>query len=210
MQLQNKCSPTAIGSTLPTIMGPLGIQPDSSLQAVLSSLHGIRGPDKHGWYTAFCPFHDDRHHPNLRLRETGFRCMACGENGGLKKIAIKLSIPLMEKKQMSKVIAATYDYKDEKGVLLFQVVRYQPKAFRQRRPIGKNRWAWDLDGVPRALYLLPELIASPKDVPVYVPEGEKDVEALHSLGLVATCNSGGAGKFTDEIKQPLTNKFISN
>lgn len=31
-------------------------------------------------------------------------------------------------------IVATYDYTDEHGELLFQVVRHEPKNFRQRRP----------------------------------------------------------------------------
>jgi len=56
---------------------------------------------------------------------------------GPEKNCYKVKHSFDGEKQMSKVIAATYDYKDEKGVLLFQVVRYQPKAFRQRRPIGK-------------------------------------------------------------------------
>ena len=35
-------------------------------------------------------------------------------------------------------IVETYDYRDEGGALLFQVVRLDPKDFRQRRPDG--RW----------------------------------------------------------------------
>jgi hypothetical protein len=31
-------------------------------------------------------------------------------------------------------VVATYDYTDDKGGLLYQVVRYEPKSFRQRRP----------------------------------------------------------------------------
>ena len=31
-------------------------------------------------------------------------------------------------------IVATYDYRDEAGELVFQVVRYEPKDFRQRKP----------------------------------------------------------------------------
>ena len=31
-------------------------------------------------------------------------------------------------------IIKTYEYFDEKGELLFEAVRYEPKAFRQRRP----------------------------------------------------------------------------
>jgi hypothetical protein len=54
--------------------------------------------------------------------------------------------------QKSKIVA-TYDYVDESGVLLFQVVRFKPKDFRQRRPGLKNgkKWAWNLDNTPRPL-----------------------------------------------------------
>ena len=44
----------------------------------------------------------------------------------------------------------TYDYTDEKGDLLFQCVRYQPKDFRQRRPAfpnGQLSWIWNMQGV---------------------------------------------------------------
>jgi len=38
---------------------------------------------------------------------------------------------------------------------------------------------------------------------VLIVEGEKDVEAARKLGLVATCNSGGAGKWRDEYSEML-------
>src|SRR5262245_13756883 len=41
-------------------------------------------------------------------------------------------------------IVATYDYVSETGDLLYQVVRYEPKTFRQRRPNGTDGWAWKL------------------------------------------------------------------
>src|SRR4051794_14313582 len=37
-------------------------------------------------------------------------------------------------------IVAAYDYPDENGELLFQVVRLEPKDFRQRRPDGRGGW----------------------------------------------------------------------
>src|SRR5215831_4143177 len=41
-------------------------------------------------------------------------------------------------------IVKTYDYRDETGELLFQVVRFDPKGFRQRRPDGRGGWIWNL------------------------------------------------------------------
>ena len=46
---------------------------------------------------------------------------------------------------------------------------------------------------------MPELLASSLETPVFISEGEKDVDRLTSLGLVATCNSEGAGKFRKEL-----------
>ncbi len=62
-------------------------------------------------------------------------------------------------------IVSTYDYADEDGAPLFQVVRLDPKAFRQRRPARpddppdkvKDGWVWSLEGVRRVLFRLPEL-----------------------------------------------------
>lgn len=91
-------------------------------------------------------------------------------------------------------IEATYDYQDERGNMLFQVVRFAGKKFRQRRPNGPG-WLWQLDSVRRVPYRLPRLIANP-EAAVYIVEGEKDVETLERAGCVATCNPQGAGKWS--------------
>jgi AAA domain-containing protein len=95
-------------------------------------------------------------------------------------------------------VIATYDYTDEGGTLLYQVLRLEPKDFRQRRPDGAT-WTWKLDGVRRVPYRLPELIeALANERPVFVVEGEKDVDALSAINVPATCNPHGAGKWRDE------------
>jgi len=94
---------------------------------------------------------------------------------------------------------ATYDYLDEAGKLLYQVLRLEPKDFRNRRPDGAGGWQWKLDDVRRVLYRLPELLeALANEHPVFVVEGEKDVDALWSLKIPATCNPHGADKWRDE------------
>ena len=92
-------------------------------------------------------------------------------------------------------IVATYDYRDGRGELLFQVVRYTPKGFRQRRPDRAGGWTWSTKGVERVLYKLPELLAADRDETVFICEGEKDADNLAALGLVATTAPGGAGKW---------------
>src|SRR5262245_16625521 len=73
-------------------------------------------------------------------------------------------------------IVAEYDYRDAGGYLVCQVVRFEPKNFRQRTRFG-DEWIWGLNGVRPPLYRLPELLASSPEEWVFVVEGEKDVEA---------------------------------
>src|SRR5258708_29203172 len=79
---------------------------------------------------------------------------------------------------------------------------------REDRPDGKRSWQEHLagaewkrgrGGAPLVLFRLPETRAAiSRGETVYVPEGEKCVEALVALGLPATCNPGGAGKWRPE------------
>lgn len=103
-------------------------------------------------------------------------------------------------------IVATYDYCDESGQLLFQVVRFEPKTFRQRRPdpTARDGWTWKLEGTRRVLYRLPGLLAAlATGEPVFIAEGEKDVAALVERGFCATCNPGGASKWLDDYTATL-------
>jgi hypothetical protein len=85
-------------------------------------------------------------------------------------------------------IVTTYDYTDESGSLLYQVVRYQPKAFKQRHPDGRGGWVWRKNA-QQVLYRLSEVLEAPI---VFVVEGERDVETLREHGFVATTNAGGS------------------
>ena len=75
-------------------------------------------------------------------------------------------------------------------------VRLAPKNFRLRRPDGNGGWLWNLDGIEPVLYRLPEVLkAKQAGGVIYIVEGEKCVETVRSLGLAATCNPMGAGKW---------------
>jgi KaiC/GvpD/RAD55 family RecA-like ATPase len=101
-------------------------------------------------------------------------------------------------------IVETYDYCDENGTLLFQVVRFEPKDFRQRRPDGHGGWNWKLGDIRRVPYRLPELIrAVAAGETIYIPEGEKDCDNLRAIGLAATTNPGGAKKWRGEYSEYL-------
>src|SRR5262245_2169988 len=131
-------------------------------------------------------------------------------------------------------VVATYDYV-EGGCLRFQVVRFWPKSFAQRRPI-RGGWAWTLAGgafhrqgdtwkrrgqgetsadgdiilepVRPFLFHLDELDTARPECPVFVVEGEKDVLALEKRGLLATCNPMGAGKWQDGYSQALRGRHV--
>ena len=106
---------------------------------------------------------------------------------------------------------AVYDYVDEGGTLLFQVLRTAGKQFPQRVPdrTRKSGYRWTLGDVRRVLYRLPKIIEAVKDgETIYVAEGEKDVHALERAGVVATCNPGGAGKWRDEYSEVLRDAIV--
>jgi hypothetical protein len=105
---------------------------------------------------------------------------------------------------------ATYDYQDADGELRFQLIRSNPKGFSQRRPDPDHpgKWIANLKGVERIPYRLPELrSADPNDL-VHVVEGEKDVDRLIAVGLVATCNPMGAGKWREEYSRELAGRDV--
>lgn len=136
----------------------------------------------------------------------------------------------MSKKEATRAtgtFVCAYPYYDEQRVLLYEVVRFaDPKEFRQRRPnpnflpdkrpsAANPQWIWSLKDVRRVPYRLPELIADlaarPKE-PVALVEGEKDVDNLRALGVIATTVPGGAGKFLhvrDHLRTLLNGRRVA-
>lgn len=92
-------------------------------------------------------------------------------------------------------IVETYDYCVKFETLVYQVVRLDPKGFRQRRPDGNGGWIWNLDGVQSIPFRFDLLTRADAETSIFICEGEKDVLRLEALGLLATCNSGGASKW---------------
>jgi hypothetical protein len=106
----------------------------------------------------------------------------------------------------AKKLVATYDYHDENGTLLYQVCRYEPKSFSQRQPAPTERsgWLYNLAGVRRVLYRLPEAMeAVGMEKTIYIVEGEKDVATLVKRGYAATCNAGGCTAWEMSLSQSL-------
>jgi RecA-family ATPase len=102
-------------------------------------------------------------------------------------------------------VVATYDYTDADGKLLYQVLRLEPKSFRQRRPDGNGGFIWSLGEVRRVLYRWPGVLKFP-DATIFLTEGEKDADRVASLGYCATCVAGS--KWTPECAQALAGRDV--
>ena len=162
-------------------------------------------------YHCPCPAHQNGdQHPSLGInqeKDTWF-CGPSGSGGNAWELAAFLAglAPankhgitawlrqhgLLNDNGNGRKIVAHYEYQDEHGELLYEVVRYSPKDFRQRRPDGKGGWIWNLDGVTPVPYRLPEW----KDrETISLVEGERDADALWEWHVPATTNPMGAGKW---------------
>lgn len=181
------------------------------LDELLTRLDGVKRSGEVG-FVARCPAHED-HHQSLSVGsgEDGRLLLTCFAGCSTEAVCGALGITLAElfpekpSGNGQRTIVATYDYTGEGGELLFQVVRFAPKDFRQRRPDGSGGWEWKLGDTRRVLYRLPQVCAAiTANEPVYIVEGEKDADILAELGLAATCNPAGAGKWRDEYTAALT------
>jgi replicative DNA helicase len=167
--------------------------------------HFEKVKQSNGQYVALCPAHEDRN-PSLGIRFVDEKrlllCRAgCRTENIVQAAGLRMQ-DLFEEKEI------TYDYTDEEGEILFQVVRSPGKRFRQRRMV-EGDWVYNLDGVRRVLYRLPDLLAGKRaGKTIWVVEGEKDAETLRALGEVATTCPMGAGKWRDEYTETLLGSSV--
>lgn len=227
-------------------------------ERIANELAGGRRPQPTatGWLT-WCPAHDD-HDPSLSVGQSDqgqvlVHCFSgCSQEAVIDALKAKNLWPSKNGDRapaaggyQNKKIEAVYQYKNEAGILLFEVVRERlqdgKKKFSQRRPgpngnyirgltagqyqqfsgrgdfylvgrKGPNEMAtqYYFDACRRVLYRLPELLSADPADPVFSPEGEKDVLKLIALGLVATCNPGGAGNWPRQkgFSKPLSGRSV--
>ena len=197
----------------------------ATIDDVLGRLHDVKSAGRGKW-KALCPAHDDAN-PSLSVTEGDggrvlIHCFAgcaypdimaamgysTNGNGG------NAAVTKQARTKPARRIVATYDYHDAAGRVIFQKVRYEPKDFKQRRPDGHGGYIWGLGDVAPVLYRLPQLIDPATDwQPVYICEGEKDVDRLAGLALVATCNFDGAAagqkpKWRAEYNEHLAKRVV--
>lgn len=171
-----------------------------TLRDVATALRAIKVGS---YYMAHCPTHNDRS-PSLKLAETNGKLLV-HDFGGCpqEKVITELRSRGLWPENVSRYpsawgeIVQTFDYTDERGQLLYQICRFEPKSFRPRRPNRtSDGWTWGYGDVRRVLYRLPEVLEARV---VFVPEGEKDVESLRTHGFIATTNAGGANGWLEEF-----------
>lgn len=104
-------------------------------------------------------------------------------------------------------VCERYRYTDEAGQTLYVVARTKDKQF----PIWNPKLSrWKRGEARRVLYRYPQVLAAAKGGElVFIVEGEKDVGSLERLGLVATCNPGGAGKWRAEYCSALAGARVA-
>ncbi len=105
-----------------------------------------------------------------------------------------------------------WKYFTEDGTLDTVVTRFElgngDKDFLHTHPDESGSFVIGDGPVGKLLYKLPELIASDKNIPVFVVEGEKAVDALREQGFVATCNINGAGKWQANYNYYLSGRKV--
>jgi len=89
-------------------------------------------------------------------------------------------------------VVRSYIYENQHSRPLFRVLRYTPKGFSQQHWVN-GQWLPGRGNVQRVPYRLPEI--SKTNRAIFLVEGEKDVERLESISLVATTVPMGANSW---------------
>jgi hypothetical protein len=166
-------------------------------------------PDGKGEYWPLCPYHDDRHSGSLSVSEKGFKCHSCGEGGGLKKLADKLGVAVLqcapEGTPKETFSLATYATAKALNVTFLQDLGVSESTYKGRTRLvmpyynasGQEvarRYRWALKGDkrftwasgsklhPYGLWKLAEARAAGY---VYLVEGESDAQTLWAHKLPA-------------------------
>lgn len=181
-----------------------------SIHKLLTLAKSLKQIDGENW-TCYCPIHESgpgNHNNSLSIAapDDGRILVNCHNGCDAREVVYAFGLtwrdcfPPKEPTAAGSKITAVYDYKDQDGILRFQVCRIEPgkdgraKDFRQRQPDGGGGFTWKTKGLVKFPYRLTEMAAE-RTKPVWIVEGEKQVDYLRSIGLTATCNPGGAGKW---------------
>jgi 5S rRNA maturation endonuclease (ribonuclease M5) len=189
----------------------------SSVSYFIQHTMGYKGPifgQGTGDLMICCPFHPDNT-PSLSISPTKKGCWhcfggTCGRSGNLFELAKKFT-PVVYR-QPDRTAEAIYKYRDEDGMLLYEVLRYRnpdgTKRFSMRQPASGGGMKYSLQGVTRVLYNLH--LFRPLVSTVMLVEGEKDADTATNLSLkdsygrkIVGTTSGGATSWEAEMASVL-------
>jgi len=137
----------------------------SPVDLVLSRLGLNKVKKVSGGYMARCPVHDDKN-PSLSITEGDdgrvlLKCFAgCSTEEIVKALGLTMSdlFPPSSKPQKKKAdVLPTYFYTDEKGKIIFGIVRTPQKQFMAVHLDGDG-WAYGMGGANPTIYNLPKVI----------------------------------------------------
>ena len=185
-----------------------------TLSELISCFNGVKR-NNNGSYQCKCPVHNDKKASmtiSVKNDKLLLHCHAgCKTEDILAAVGLSMSDLCEEKTQQSqdwksrleksqkKKIEAIYDYYDSEKKYLYSKVRFSGKEIRYVTVDKVNdRYEYGKPTGAETLYNLPELRKAVRNgIPVFITEGEKDVETLKAMGYVATT----AGSVTDWKKE---------
>lgn len=171
------------------------------LQELLAKLEGVKSLPS-GW-SAKCPAHNDKVSSLMvnqgKQQPIVVHCHAgCDTESVMRALGLTTGALQGEPKRV-----VAYEYVHADGSTAYIVDRWiNPKTFRVRGKLPPP--------AERVLYQLPAINwARSAGAMVYIVEGEKDADRLVSMGLVASCNVGGAGSWLAHYAESLTDVHVT-
>jgi hypothetical protein len=158
-------------------------------------------------YKAHCPAHEDRTESLAIGGNDDKVLLKCHAGCDTRDVVRRVGLTMRDlfagngNGHHKAVVIATYLYRDLQGEVRYRKQRTADKDFYFAQPDGRGGWIPNVKGIERLPYRLNELRGASC---VYIAEGEKDADRLWAMGLPATTNDGGAGKWSDSLTQQLT------
>ena len=169
-------------------------------------------------YQANCPLCNDSGQHLYFRQENDVILMHCHHGCENKFILLKLGLTQADLFQSNgsrpgtpppaQQVIAEYVYTDEQGQPLHKTVKMGPKKQFFQKHWDGAKWVNGLGSVRRVLYNLMDLDNGKAGDLVYLCEGEKSADAIHSLGPIATTNPMGAGHWRPEYSELLRGRRV--
>lgn len=171
----------------------------------------------HG-YIACCPAHDDEN-PSLSISETQEKIlMNCFAGCNIEAICSSLGLQVSDlfdksRTDFRETTRIVYSYRDEHGHELYRKIRIEPGSNGKTKEFfcehtENGQIIKNLKGCRKVLYRLPDLLkAISNNQPIFLVEGEKDVDKLCEFGLTATTSIDSL-KWPDEFSELLVDADI--